>query len=29
LGIGQSAVQRSVLRGEKIARELNLTLLSK
>lgn len=29
LGIGQSAVQRSVLRGEKIARELNLTLLTK
>lgn len=29
LSIGQSAVQRSVLRGEKIARELNLTLLAK
>jgi putative transposase len=26
LGIGQPAVQRSVLRGEKIARELNLVL---
>jgi hypothetical protein len=27
LGIGQPAVQRSVIRGEKIARELSLMLL--
>jgi hypothetical protein len=27
LGIGQPTVQRSVVRGEKIARELNLILL--
>jgi len=27
LGIGQPAVQRSVIRGEKIARELSLMIL--